>query len=237
MFADAPMLLAADPAEALRSEIAARGCGPQLRGVAIAMRLAECMPARGQRDGFLVVHRHAREGFLHVARHAFVIVRIALRSFGVDVDQPHLDRRERSLDHFEAVLGIDARLHAFVHPLVFAAPIDVAFGFIDIDAAAAETEDRTAHAFDRHIAGEDEQIGPADLVAIFLLDRPKQAPRLVEIAVVGPAVERRETLLPAIGAAAAIGGAVGTRGVPRHADEEGPIMTIVGGPPRLAVGH
>jgi len=195
------------------------------------------MAAGGQRDGFLVVHRHTREGFLHVARHAFVIVRIALRPFGIDVDQPHLDRGERPFDHFEAVLGVDARLHAFVHPFIFATPIDVAFGFIDIDAAAAETEDRTAHAFDRHIAGQDEQIGPADLVAIFLLDRPKQAPRLVEIAVVGPAVERCETLVAAVGAAAAVGGAVGASRVPRHANEEGPIMTIVGGPPGLAVGH
>src|SRR3546814_15759478 len=73
--------------------------------------------------------------------------------------------------------------------------------------------------------------------SIFLLDRPQQAARLVEISVVGPAVERRETLLPAVGAAAAVGGAIGARGVPRHADEEGTIMPIVGRPPGLAVGH
>src|SRR3546814_12994700 len=54
---------------------------------------------------------------------------------------------------------------------------------------------------------------------------------------VGPAVERRKTLLPAVGAAAAVGGAIGPRGVPRHADEEGAVVTIVGGPPGLAVGH
>src|SRR3546814_3599380 len=73
--------------------------------------------------------------------------------------------------------------------------------------------------------------------SIFLLDRPQQAARLVEISVVGPAVERRETLLPAVGAAATVGGAIGARGVPCHADEEGDVMPIVGRPPRLAVGH
>src|SRR3546814_3471300 len=78
------------------------------------------------------------------------------------------------------------------------------------------SSDLAAHALDRDIAGQDEQVGPADLVAIFLLDRPQQASRLVEISVVGPAVERRETLLPAVGAAATVGGAIGARGVPCH---------------------
>jgi hypothetical protein len=46
------------------------------------------------------------------------------------------------------------------------------------------------------VAGEDHQVGPGDLVAVLLLDRPEQAARLVEVAVVRPAVERREALLP-----------------------------------------
>jgi hypothetical protein len=45
-----------------------------------------------------------------------------------------------------------------------------------------------------HVAGEDHQVGPGDLVAVFLLDRPQQAARLVEVAVVRPAVERRKAL-------------------------------------------
>src|SRR3546814_3842884 len=119
------------------------------------------------------------------------------------------------------MFGGDAGLDALVHPFVFAAPIDVAFRLKHIGAAAAEAEHGAAHALDRDIAGQDELVGPADLVAIFLLDRPQQAARLVEISVVGPAVERRETLLPAVGAAATVGGAIGARGVPCHADEEG----------------
>src|SRR3546814_1191494 len=72
---------------------------------------------------------------------------------------------------------------------------------------------------------------------LFLLHRPQQAARLVEIAVVGPTVERGEALLPGIRAAATVGGTISARAVTRHADEERTIMPIVGWPPRLAVGH
>src|SRR3546814_12099972 len=63
---------------------------------------------------------------------------------------------------------------------------------------------------------------------LFLLHRPQQAARLVEIAVVGPTVERGEALLPGIRAAATVGGTISARAVPRHADEERTIMPIVG---------
>ena len=83
-------------------------------------------------------------------------------------------------------------------PFLLGAPIDVALGLEDVRAAAAEAEDRAAHRFDRDVAGEDQQVGPADVLAVFLLDRPQQAPRLVEIGVVRPGVERGEALLPAL---------------------------------------
>src|SRR3546814_13324841 len=89
------------------------------------------------------------------------------------------------------MFGGDAGLDALVHPFVFAAPIDVAFRLKHIGAAAAEAEHGAAHALDRDIAGQDEQVGPADLVAIFLLDRPQKAARLVEISVVGSRSEGR----------------------------------------------
>ena len=43
--------------------------------------------------------------------------------------------------------------------------------------------------------------------------------------------------LPAVGAAAPVGGAVGARRVPGHADQERAVMPVVRRPPRLAVGH
>ena len=126
---------------------------------------------------------------------------------------------------------------ALADPLFLGAPIDVALGLEHVRAAAAEAEDRAAHRFDGDVAGEDEQVGPADVLAVLLLDRPQQAPRLVEVAVVRPAVERGEALLPAVGAAAAVGGAIGAGRVPGHADEERAVMAVIGRPPGLAVGH
>ncbi len=82
-----------------------------------------------------------------------------------------------------------------------------------------------------------EQVGPGDLPAIFLLDRPQEPARLVEIHVVRPAVEGRETLLAGPGAAAAVGDAVGAGAVPGHADEERSIVAEIGGPPCLRVRH
>ena len=113
--------------------------------------------------------------------------------FGIDVDQAHLDRGERVLER-HLLLGLDAGLAALADPFLLGAPVDVLLGLADVRAAAAEAEHRAAHRFDRDVAGEDHQVGPAELAAVFLLDRPEQAARLVEIGVVRPAVERREAL-------------------------------------------
>ncbi len=232
----AAAVVGADPAEALRGEVATRGRRAELRRVAVAVRLAESVPAGGERDGLFMVHRHALERHLDVARR-LQRVGVAARAFGIDVDQAHLDRRQRAFEHFHAVRRVDAGLHAFVDPLVFRAPVDVTLGFEHVGAAAAEAEGRAAHRFDRDVAGEDEQVGPRDILAVLLLDRPQQAAGLVEVAVVGPRIERGEALLARIGAAAPVGRAVGTRRVPRHADEERAVMAVIGRPPGLAVGH
>ena len=201
-----------------------------------AVTFPESVAACGQRHRFLVVHRHTQERLFHIARHAFGVVRVAAWTFGVDIDQAHLDCRQWIFQRLPFV-GIDARWHPFVHPLLLRSPIDIGLGLIDILATAAEAEHRSAHRFDGDITGQDEQIGPADMLAIFLLDRPEQATRLVEIAVVGPAVERSEALLPARSTAATVAGPVGACCMPCHADEEGTIMSVISRPPRLAVGH
>jgi len=79
--------------------------------------------------------------------------------------------------------------------------------------------------------------GPGQAVAVFLLDRPEQAAGLVEVAVVGPGVQRCEALVAGGGTATAVGGAVGAGGVPRHANEQPAVVAIVGRPPILALGH
>ena len=117
------------------------------------------------------------------------------------------------------------------------APVHVLVRLPDVRTAAAEAEGPEAHRLQRDVAGEDDQVGPGDLRAVLLLDRPQQAARLVEVDVVGPAVERREALLAAAAAAAAVGDAVGSGGVPGHADEERAVVAEVRRPPVLRVGH
>src|SRR5262249_38767049 len=104
------------------------------------------------------------------------------------------------------------------------------FGLPDVGATAGEAERLKAHRLQRDVAREDHKIGPGDFPPVFLLDRPQQPARLVEVRVIRPAVERREALLAGSRAAAAVGDAVRARAVPCHADEEAPVMAKVGRP-------
>src|SRR5215471_3479164 len=63
----------------------------------------------------------------------------------------------------------------------------------------------------------------------FCLIGPQETARLVEIRVVRPAVQWRNTLLAGAGAAAAVGDAVRARAVPRHTDEQSSIVAEVSG--------
>ena len=84
------------PAEALLLEARRFGLGPHVRRRAGAVGLAEGVAAGDQRDGFFVVHRHAAEGVADVVRRRERIG-IAVRAFGVDVDQAHLHGGQRIL--------------------------------------------------------------------------------------------------------------------------------------------
>jgi hypothetical protein len=70
-----------------------------------------------------------------------------------------------------------------------------------------------------------------------LLDRPEQSARLVKVHIVWPAAERRKALLSPAAAAAAVAGAVSTSAVPRHADEQRPVVAEVRRPPILRLIH
>jgi hypothetical protein len=71
----------------------------------------------------------------------------------------------------------------------------------------------------------------------FCLHGPQQSPGLVEVGVVGPAVERLEALLAAPGAAASVADAVGAGAVPGHADEQRSVVAPVRRPPVLRIVH
>src|SRR5262249_48790759 len=100
-------------------------------------------------------------------------------------------------------------------------------------APEGEAERPEAHRFICAVAGEDDQVGPGDLVAVLLFHRPEQPAGLVEARVVGPAVEGSKALHAAAAAAPAVCDAVGAPCLPGHPDEERPVVAVVGRPPSL----
>ena len=222
---------AALPAQPLLGESGCLGCRPDQRRIAGTVAFSEGVPAAGERNRFFIVHRHARERLAHVAAGPERI-RVAAGAFRVDVDQPHLHGSKRV---FEVPLaGIAC---AVIQPLFFVAPVDVQLRRPDVLAPAGETEGLESHRFQRDVARENEEVGPGDFLAVLLLDRPQQPARLVEVDVVGPAVEGSETLVAVPCAATTVTGAISPCTVPRHANEEGAVVTVIRRPPVLRVGH
>ena len=241
------------PAEALRFEVGRFGLRADVVRRRRAVALAHAVAAGDQRHGLLVVHRHAGEGLADVPGRGDR-VRVAVRAFRVHVDQAHLHRGQRVLEvagmRHLAVVVLDQHAVGVRHagraagisfvatqPLGLAAPVHVEVGFPGVLATAGAAEGLEAHGLQRDIAGQDHQVGPGDLLPVLLLDRPQQAPGLVQADVVGPAVERGEALLAATAAAATIADAVGAGAVPGHADEQAAVVAEVGRPPVLRIGH
>ena len=202
------------------------GLGADKGRVTCAVGFTKRVSTCDQGHRFFVVHRHARKGFTNINRGSQRI-RIAVRPFGVNIDQAHLYRRQWVFQIAFAAIAIIAE------PFIFCAPIDVFLGLPHIGTPACEAKGFEPHRFKRAISRENHQISPRDLSSIFLLERPKQAACLVKIAVVWPAVKRRKTLHPRASTPAPIARAVGTRRVPRHADEKWPVMAVIRRPPLL----
>ena len=217
------------PAQAHRVHRAGLGLRADEVRVAGAVGLAEGVAAGDERHRLLVVHRHPAERLADVAGR-LDRVGLAVGALGVDVDQAHLDRAERV-----GQLPVTA-VPLVAEPGVLGAPVDL-LRLPDVLAPEAEAEGLEAHVLERHVAGEDEQVGPGDLLAVLLLDRPEQPAGLVEVGVVRPAVERGEALLALAAATAAVLDPVGARGVPAHPDEQRAVVPEVGRPPVLGGVH
>ena len=218
------------PAEALLLEGGRLGLGADVVVGTGTVDLAKGVSAGDEGGGLDVVHGHPPERDADALRRPLGVGRV-LRTFGVDVDEAHHGCAERT-----------GQLVVLVEPvpgfhLVLRAPVDRLVGLVVVGAAAAEPKRGEAHRLQGDVAGQDHQVGPRNLAAVLLLDGPQEAARLVEIGVVGPAVERGQTLASARGAAAAVGGAIGARSVPRHANEEGTVVAVVGRPPVFRGGH
>ena len=197
-----------------------------LCGICGTVGLAECVPARDKGDCLLVVHGHARKRLSDVpgGRHG---VRVAIRAFGVHVDEAHLHRAEGICEHPVPAVALVAE------PRVLRPPVDVLFGLPHVLAPTAETKSLEAHRLQGAVPGEDHQVGPGELSAVLLLDGPKQAARLVKAGVVGPAVEGGETLRTRPGTSPAVVDAVRAGAVPRHTDDKRAIVTEISRPPIL----
>ena len=217
------------PTEPLCLERAALRLGSDVVAGGGTVGLAEGVATGDQGHRLLVVHRHPLERLADVAGGGQRIG-VAVGTLRVDVDQPHLDRAERAGELAVAAVALVAQ------PGVLRAPEDL-LGLPDVLAAEAEPEGLEAHGLQRDVAGEDQQVRPRDLAAVLLLDRPQQATRLVQVGVVGPAVERREALCAVPRTAAAVRDPVGAGGVPAHPDEQPAVVTEVRGPPVLRGGH
>ena len=178
--AHAAFKIVAPPEALLHNARAFRLRAHELR-ITGTMRFAERMSARHKCHGLFIIHGHAREGFADIIARANGI-RIAIRAFWVDVNQAHLNGRQRVFQLTRAAVSV------VVEPAFFGAPIDIFFWLPNIDATASEAKGFEPHGFKCDIAGQNHQVGPGQSLAIFLFDGPKQTAGFVEVAVVGPAV-------------------------------------------------
>src|SRR5690349_14409178 len=106
------------------------------------------------------------------------------------------DASERLLELVVAVAGLAgpallARHHGVVRLRVgvldpLRAPVRRVIGLPRVAAPAGEPGGRQAHDLERAIAGQDDEVGPRQRVAVLLLDRGDQSARLVDVAVVPP---------------------------------------------------
>ena len=222
----APLAVVVPPPQALLLDACAFGLGTDVLLPDRPVGLAEGVSAGDERDRLLVAHRHAAERLPDV-RCRRQRIGDAVRPFRIHVDEPHLHGAERLL---ELTVAAVARI---LQPGLLGPPVDVLFGLPDVLPPSREAEGLESHRLQGAVAGEDHQVGPGDLAAVLLLDRPEQPARLVEVGVVRPAVERRETESTGPRAAAAVIDAVGARAVPCHADEQRPVVAVVRGPPGL----
>ncbi|CRK39328.1 hypothetical protein BN1708_001577 [Verticillium longisporum] len=241
------------PTEALSLKRGTFGLGTNLVVGAGAVGLAEGVATGDESDGLLVVHGHAAECGADVVGSSNR-VGVAIGALGVDVDQTHMGSTERLLQ----ATGVGALIMTLVgdeaartlvalvatrvadvvaEPSGLATPVDRLVGLPDVGPTTGEAKGLEVHRLEGDVAGEEQQISPGDLVAVLLLDGPQQATSLVERDIVGPAVQGSKTLLALTATTAAVEDAVGTGAVPRHANEETSVVTKVGGPPVLRVGH
>ena len=199
------------------------------RRIAGAVGLAEAVAAGDQRDGLLVVHRHAAEGLADVLGRRQRI-RVAVRTFRVHVDEAHLHGAERRLELALAAVALVAEPGAFGSPVspsgsqTSARPPPKPKVLKPIDSSATLPA--------RIMRSAQEILRP-----YFCLIGHSRRRALSRFALSGQLLSGAKRCWPRAGAAAAVGDAVGARAVPGHADEERPVVAEVRRPPVLRIRH
>jgi hypothetical protein len=163
-----------------------------------AMRLAKGVASSDQGNRLGVVHAHATEGLTNIEGRRDRVT-VGVGALGVDVDEAHVSSGKRLLEVAGASRKVCAAIVpdvvAFGHEGCLRTPEDALIRLPRIGPTGAKAENRKAHLLERRVATQEDQVGPREGFAVFLLDGPQQAPCLVEIGVVGPAVERSKALL------------------------------------------
>src|SRR5690348_9115287 len=228
--ATVPSFEVALPAEALLDDVGTFGFRTDMLGRRrSSVSLTESVSACDERNRLFVIHCHAGKGLADIPRRRDRIG-LSIGTFRINVNQTHLDRAERSGEITIAAVTLISQ------PRALGSPVGLV-GFPYIGTPAAKAEGLESHRFQRDVAGEDHEVCPGNLPAILLLYRPQQPTRLVEVRIVGPAIERRKALKAGPGSATAIANPISPGAMPRHTNEKRPIMTVIRRPPLLRVGH
>src|SRR5207302_6425969 len=176
------------PAEALLFNRGALGFGADiLARIGGAVGFAERVPAGNERNGLLVIHRHASERFADIACRSDW-VGLSIGPLRIHINQSHLNSGERIIELAIAFVALVPQ------PRALRPPEDVLLGLPDVRAPAAETEGLEPHRLQCDVTGKNHEVGPGDFSAILLLDRPEQPARLMQARLVRPAIEWRKTL-------------------------------------------
>src|SRR5690606_40030826 len=178
-----------------------------IRRTGSTVRFTEGVTTGDQGDGFFIIHTHAAEGFADVAR-GEQRVGVAARAFRVHVDQTHLSGAKRA-----SQFAVTAEAAGVTEPFTFRAPVHF-FRFPGVFAATSEADGFKAHVFHGHGAGQYQEVGPGQAVAVFLFDWLQQATGFVQVGVIRPAVQRSKALHATVCTTAAIKRAIGASGVP-----------------------
>src|SRR5690554_216272 len=223
------------PAKALLFYISCFRLGAKGTGVTVTVTLTNRVATGRQGCSFFIVHRHAGEGYAYLLT-GFDRIRLAVHAFRVYIDQAHLNRGKRVF-HGVWLFYVAVTLIRRCQPLFLVTPVDVFFRVPDVLTAEGEAVRRQPHRLIGYGTGQDNQVSPAQFVAVLFLDRPQQTAGLVEADVIGPGVQWSEALVTGTTATTAVLDTVSTGSVPGHTNHQAAIVAPVCRPPVLAIGH